>query len=83
MPVDTDPAVERLLIAAARAMPGWRKLRIVRDLNNTARRLQWAELRSRYPEAPGEELRLRLLSRWLEPELMRRLFGWDPRQEGY
>jgi hypothetical protein len=60
---NTDAAVERMLAAAAREMPGWRKLRAVRDLTNTARRLQWAELRSRCPAAPVEELRLRLLSR--------------------
>jgi len=29
------------------------------------------------------EMKLRLASRWLEPELMREAFAWDPEKEGY
>jgi hypothetical protein len=41
------------------------------------------DIRRRYPLADDQERKLRLPSRWLEPELMIKVFDWDPKKEGY
>jgi hypothetical protein len=45
--------------------------------------IQLAEIRRRHPDADDWELKMRLASRRLDPDLMRRAFGWDPDVEGY
>jgi hypothetical protein len=80
---DTHPEAEKVLIEGYRRMTPGQKLAKVRALNQMAQRLQLADLRERYPRADENELRLRLASRWLPAELMRKAFSWDPDQEGY
>jgi hypothetical protein len=80
---DTDPAAERLLIEAYRAMPPWRKIKIVQDLNRATAALAIADIRRRHPSANEREVLLRLASRRIDPELLRRHFGWDVRVQGY
>ena len=41
------------------------------------------DIRRRHPDATSREQQLRLASRWLPAETMRRVFGWDPDREGY
>jgi hypothetical protein len=81
--LDTSPEAEQVLLELYRKMPAWRKFRCIADLNETMRRIQRVEIRERYPHADEHELKMRLASRWLEPELMRQVFGWDPDKEGY
>ena len=80
---DTSPEAERLLIEGYRRMPAWQKLHLVEDLNRTVEQLALGDIRRRYPQADEHELKLRLAARYLEPDLMRRVFGWDPAVEGY
>lgn len=80
---DTDPEVERILIEGYRRMPASQKLQRVRELNQLVQRLALADIRRRYPDASPRECQLRLASRWLDADLMRKVFGWDPEQEGY
>jgi hypothetical protein len=80
---DTPPEIERLLIEGYRRMPAWRKLHCIAELNAGLRAMQLEEIRRRHPQANEHELRLRLAARWIEPELMRQVFGWDPEKEGY
>ena len=80
--VDTDPRIEARLILAYRDMSVSQKLACVRAGNQSVQKLQLADLRRRYPEADERELRLRLGARWLGAETMRKVFGWDPDQEG-
>jgi len=80
---DTSPEAERVLIDLYRRMPPSRKLKQVLDLNRTVELLALANIRRRHPDAGERELRLRLGSRWLDRETMRRVFGWDPEVEGY
>jgi hypothetical protein len=79
---DTPPEIEQILIEGYRKMPVWRKLRQVQDLNRFVQQLALNDIRRRHPEADERELQLRLASRWIEPELMRKAFGWDPEKEG-
>lgn len=80
---DTSPEAERVLIEGYRRMPAWQKLQQVQELNQLAQQLARLDIRRRHPQASERELQLRLASRWLEPELMRQAFGWDPEVEGY
>ena len=76
---DTAPEVERVLLEGYRRMSPAEKLRRVEELNETALQLAAQGMRLRHGALPERELRLRLASLWLEPDLMRRAFGWDPR----
>jgi len=80
---DTSPEVEKIMIEGYRKMPMWKKLQQVRELSQLVYQLAMNDVRRRYPQADEREVKLRLASRWLEPELMRKAFGWDPEKEGY
>jgi hypothetical protein len=45
--------------------------------------LALGDIKLKRPEADQREMMLRLASRRIEPELMRKAFGWDPEAEGY
>ncbi len=71
------------MIEGYRKMPVWRKLQQVREMTRLVYELAMNDVRRNYPQADERELKLRLASRWLDPELMRKAFGWDPEKEGY
>jgi uncharacterized protein YfbU (UPF0304 family) len=80
---DTHPEIERILIEAYRRMTPAEKLRKVRQLNEFGYRLALAEVRRRHPDASERECQLRVASRYLPAELMRKAFHWDPERQGY
>ena len=80
---DTSPEVERIMIEGYSKMPAWKKLKQVSELTQLVRRLAMNDIRRRYPLADDRDRKLRLASRWLEPELMKKAFDWDPEKEGY
>ena len=80
---DTDPAIEAILIEGYRRMSPAQKLECVRALTRAMQQLALLDIRRRHPTADEREQALRLASRWIEPELMRRAFGWDAREVGY
>jgi hypothetical protein len=80
---DTHPEVERILIEGYRRMSVAEKLSSVRAMNQAVQTLQMGDIRRRHPDASEREVRLRLASRWLGPDLMRKAFGWDSEKEGY
>jgi hypothetical protein len=82
-PNDTDPRVEAMLIERYRRMSPAQKLERVRALTRAVQELALLDIRRRHPDADERELALRLASRWIEPELMVRAFGWDVREVGY
>jgi len=59
-------------------MSGAQKLAIVEELNAMTRALTEQRIRERYPDADEREIFLRVVATWLEPDLMRRAYGWDP-----
>ena len=81
--LDTDPETEAILIEGYRRMSAWKKIQQVCELSELVRELAKNDIRRRYPEADEREVKLRMASRWIEPELMRKAFGWDPDKEGY
>ncbi|MDZ4806445.1 MAG: hypothetical protein SGI90_16445 [Candidatus Eisenbacteria bacterium] len=80
---DTHPAIEALLVEGYRRMSPSQKMERVCELTRALHELALQDVRRRYPEAGVRELELRVASRRLAPELMRRAFGWDPREAGY
>ena len=80
---DTDPRIEALLIEGYRRMSPSQKLERVRALTRAVQELALMDIRRRHPDADEREQMLRLASRWIEPELMVRAFGWDARKVGY
>ncbi len=83
MLTDTDPKTEALLIEGYRRMSAAQKLERVRQLTHAVQQLALSDIRRKHPGASERELQLRLASRWLDAETMRRAFGWDPAREGY
>ncbi|MEW6363116.1 MAG: hypothetical protein AB1714_00605 [Acidobacteriota bacterium] len=82
-PNDTHPQIEAMLVAGLRRMSPAQKLDRVRALTRAVQELALMDIRRRHPDADSRELALRLASRSVEPELMVRAFGWDPRRVGY
>ena len=80
---DTTPEVERILIEGWRAMAPARKLEVMAAMRRLVEPMALAGIREKHPEETGREHRLRLTSRWMPADLMRRAFGWDPDEKGY
>jgi hypothetical protein len=80
---DTHPAIEALLIEGYRKMSPSQKLEQVRALTRAVQELALLDVRRRHPNADAREQALRIASRWIEPDLMVRAFGWDVRDSGY
>ena len=82
-PSDTHPEIDDLLVEAYRKMTPTQKLDCVRELIRALQELALMDVRRRHPNADVREQELRVASRWIEPELMVRAFGWDARAKGY
>ena len=80
---DTDKKVQALLIEGYKRMSEAERLQKVCELNRLLVKLMEAEVRQRYPDADEREIRLRVASRWLPPELMRKAFGWNSKERGF
>lgn len=79
----TPEDFERLQIELYRQMSPVQKLKIVFDLNAAAEALHTIDVRSRYPNASEREIRIRVASRRIPPDLMKKFFDWDVEKEGY
>lgn len=80
---DTPPHIQKILIEGYRRMSPQQKLKLVSDMTRAVQQLALARIRKQYGALPERELRLRLAALWLDRETMIRVFGWDPRVEGY
>jgi hypothetical protein len=80
---DTSEEIERLQIEAWRTWTPAEKFARMVAMTRRLQEIQLAEIRRRHPDADAWELKMRLASRRLDPELMRRAFGWAPDVEGY
>ena len=75
-PSDTNPKAEAFIIEGYRRMSAAQKMARVTELTRTVQQLALTDIRRRHPMADMREQSLRLASRWLEPELMRKAFNW-------
>ena len=83
LPNDTHAKIEALLIEGYRRMDAGEKMARVVALSRAVQELGLADVRRAHPHADARETALRLASRRLDPETMRRAFGWDPTIEGF
>lgn len=83
LPNDTDPKIEAVLIAGYRAMSPAEKAQRVSELTRAVQEMALLDVRRRHPDADKREQALRVASRWLDPEVMKRVFGWDVDEAGY
>jgi hypothetical protein len=83
LPNDTHPKIHALLIEGYRKMSSSQKFAQACALTRTVQQLALLDVRRRHPHADEREQALRVASRWIEPEMMLRVFGWDVRKEGY
>lgn len=83
LPNDTRPAAEKKMIELLRQMTPTAKIERVRSLNQMLELLALADIRRRHPEADERECFLRVASRRLPADIMRKVYGWDPDVKGY
>ena len=72
---DTHPKMEALQIQLLRQATPTRKMKMLAQLNASARTLALVGLRSRFPRASQAELRRRLAGLLLGEELARKVYG--------
>jgi hypothetical protein len=72
---DTSPEADAMLCAFWREAPAVRKLKMMNQLNRTARTLALSGLRRRHPEASTEQLRRLLADLLLGTELAEQIYG--------
>jgi hypothetical protein len=75
---DTHPDAERVQIEILRKMSPAQKFNLTNDLILTVRALSTSGLRRRFPEAAPEEIRRRLATLLLGPELATKVYGPEP-----
>lgn len=80
---DTHPEVERVLIERLNRMTAQEKWQRMTELCQFAEMMAMADVRERYPNASERECFLRVASRRLSADIMRKVYGWDPDKEGY
>ncbi len=80
---DTDPKMHAFLVEGYRAMTPQQKLKRTLELTQAVQQLALIRIRQQHPQASQREQQLRLASLWLAPEVMQKVFGWDPTKEGY
>ncbi len=80
---DTHPEIEKRLIDGLRRMSVAEKFRKIEELNASLEILALADVRKRHPDADEYECRLRVASRRIPADLMKKAFGWDVTEKGY
>ena len=80
---DTPVEVERIQMEILRRMTPGQKMDCIRDMTMSMAAMQLAAVKRQHPDATEEEIRLRVISRWLPRDIMIRAYNWDPAVHGY
>lgn len=80
---DTSPEAEALQFEHYRTLEPWQKVRIMCELGTLMETVARRGIRERHTTAGEHEIRLRLAALRLGPELVQRVWGWDPEVEGW
>jgi hypothetical protein len=81
--LDTSLEAQKMHFKLMRRLPGWKRLMLAFELTQAARQLVLADIRHRFAEASDEEIRRRFIARVLPREDVIRVYGFDPKHEGY
>jgi hypothetical protein len=80
---DTSLNAQKMHYALMRQLPDWKRLKLALELTQATRQLVLADIRSRFADVSDEEIRRRFIARVLSREDVIRVYGFDPKQEGY
>ena len=75
---DTHPDALRVWLDIQRRLTPEQKFRQVVEMYEAITALQTSEVRRWYPAATDREVFLRVTARRLGPELMKKVYGWQP-----
>ncbi len=75
---DAHNGAEKIQLALLGSIPAWATFQLLNDLILTGRKLLMAGLRLQFPDASDEELRRRLATLFLGPELAVKVYGPEP-----
>jgi len=75
---DTHPDALRVWLDIQRRLTPEQKFRQVVEMYEAVTAAQTAEVRRLYPAATEREVFLRVTARRLGPDLMKKVYGWDP-----
>jgi hypothetical protein len=75
---DTHPDALRVYLEIHSRRPPERKFGDVAEMYDAITALQTSEVRRLYPAATDREVFLRVTARRLGPELMKKVYGWQP-----
>lgn len=75
---DTHPDALRVCLGIHSRIPPERKLGQVAEMYDAITALQTSEVRRSYPAATDREVFLRATARRIGPELMQKVYGWQP-----
>jgi hypothetical protein len=77
---DTDPRAMEVWLDLLRKKPAGEKIKATLDLSGFALNMAEAGVRARYPQASEREVFLRTAALHLNCDLLKRAYGWDPKQ---
>lgn len=77
-PADTSPEAWKVFVELQRKIPPGDKMRQVLDYSWFLSKMSEAVLRTEYPESSDSEIFLRIASRRLDADTMKRVYHWDP-----
>ena len=80
---DTPLEVEILMIEGMRRMSVADKWKAMNQMAQTLVAIVQADVRKAHPDADEQEIRLRVASRYLPPEMLKKAFGWDVKEKRY
>ncbi len=80
---DTPLEVERLMIEGMCRMSVADKWKAMNQMAQTLVAIVQADVRKAHIDSDEQEIRLRVASRYLPPEMLKKAFGWDVKEKGY
>jgi len=80
---DTTEDAQRKHFELMQRLTPEQRLSMAFALTDATRQLVLADLKHRYPDADSEELRRRFIARVLSRKDVIRVYGFDPKAEGY
>jgi hypothetical protein len=83
VPLDTSPDTQQVLLELLRNATAAQKLELTFGLTHALRELIIADVRRRFPDAPEDELRNRVIARLLPRDAVIQAYGFDPELAGY
>ena len=79
---DTHPEIERRMIEGMLRMSPAKKLQKISNIGQFMKQAAYASIKRQHLEASDWECLMRVMSRSLPEEMMRKAYGWNVREQG-